>query len=437
MSHLMNSDPEVAWAIIKETKRQAEKLELIASENFVSEAVLEAQGSVMTNKYAEGYPQARYYGGCEFVDIVESLAIERCKEIFGAEHVNVQPHSGVQANMAVYFTLLNQGDTILGMNLTHGGHLSHGSPASFSGKLYQSVFYGVNRQTEQIDFNEVEDMARRHRPKLIVVGASSYPRIIDFGCFREIADRYGAMIMADIAHIIGLVAAGLHPSPVGVCEFVTSTTHKTLRGPRGGLVMCQQKFGKLLDSRVFPGMQGGPLMHIIAAKAVAFKEASTDAFRQYQSQILKNARALGEALAAAGFRLVSGGTDNHLILIDLTSCGINGRSAQEALDKAGITANRNSIPYDPLTPQLTSGIRLGTPAVTTRGMREQEMRIIADLVAIILKNAANLEKIKEVRQEVSRLCERFPLYPQRLSGRTGLSPAGAKETAELAASAGG
>ncbi len=437
MSHLMKNDPEVAWAILNETRRQADKLELIASENFVSEAVLEAQGSVMTNKYAEGYPQARYYGGCEYVDVVESLAIERCKELFRAEHVNVQPHSGVQANMAVYFTLLNPGDTILGMNLSHGGHLSHGSPASFSGKLYKSVFYGVNRQTEQIDFNEVEDMARKHRPKIIVVGASSYPRIIDFVRFREIADRYGAMILADIAHIIGLVAAGLHPSPVSVCEFVTSTTHKTLRGPRGGLIMCQERFGKLLDTKVFPGMQGGPLMHIIAAKAVAFKEANTDAFRQYQSQIIKNARSLGEAVAAAGFRLVSGGTDNHLILIDLTDCNITGRAAQEALDGAGITANRNSIPYDQQSPQVTSGIRLGTPAVTTRGMKEPEMRIIAALVVKVLKNTANKEVLSEVSQEVSRLCEKFPLYPQRLPGRQKLSSADNSEIGELAVRAGG
>ncbi|MDZ4164665.1 MAG: serine hydroxymethyltransferase [Smithellaceae bacterium] len=426
MSHLQKTDPEVARAILQETARQAGKLELIASENFVSESVLEAQGSTMTNKYAEGYPAARYYGGCEYVDIVESLAIERCKQIFRAEHVNVQPHSGVQANMAVYFTLLKPGDTILGMNLSHGGHLSHGSPASFSGKLYQSVFYGVDRETELIDFQEVEDMARRHKPKLIVVGASSYPRQIDFTRFRKIADECGAMIMADIAHIIGLVAAGLHPSPIGACEFVTSTTHKTLRGPRGGLVMCEERFGKTLDAKVFPGMQGGPLMHIIAAKAVAFKEALTEDFRHYQAQVLKNARVLGQSLMDAGFRLVSGGTDNHLILVDLTSRGITGKTAQEALDQAGITANRNSIPYDLQSPQITSGIRFGTPAVTTRGMKEAQMRIIAALIVETLKNTEDSKKLQEIREEVGRLCESFPLYPERLSVREELPPVSLK-----------
>jgi glycine hydroxymethyltransferase len=414
MSLLQQTDPEVAWAIKMETRRQAERLELIASENFVSEAVLEAQGSVMTNKYAEGYPGARYYGGCEYVDVVERLAVKRCQELFGARHVNVQPHSGVQANMAVYFTALKPGDCILGMNLRHGGHLSHGSPASFSGKLYRSVFYGVRPDTETIDFDEVEEMARKWRPALIVVGASSYPRTLDFRLFREIADRYGALLMADIAHIIGLVAAGLHPSPIDCCEFVTSTTHKTLRGPRGGLIMCQEQFGKQIDTRVFPGMQGGPLMHIIAAKAVAFKEAQTEKFRSYQRQILKNARTLGEGLAAAGFRLVSGGTDNHLILLDLTGRGLTGQEAQLALDQAGITANKNSIPFDPESAQVTSGIRLGTPAVTTRGMKEAEMTNIAHLVARVLKNFRNDDILREVRQEVLRLCARFPLYPERM-----------------------
>jgi len=414
-SILARVDPEVAYAIHMETKRQASKLELIASENFVSEAVLEAQGSVMTNKYAEGYPGRRYYGGCEYVDIVENLAIERCKKLFGAEHVNVQPHAGVQANMAVYFSVLELGDTILGMDLSHGGHLSHGSSASFSGRFYRGVFYGVDRKTETIDFNQVEDLAKKHKPKIIVVGASSYPRIIDYQKFRTIADEVGAVIMADIAHIGGLVAAGLHPSPVPICEFVTMTTHKTLRGPRGGLIMCKEKYGPLLDSRIFPGMQGGPLMHIIAAKAVAFKEALTEEFREYQRQIVKNAKVLAETLLAEGFRLVSGGTDTHLILIDLTDKGITGIEAQELLDRAGITANKNRIPFDPKSPQVTSGLRVGTPAVTTRGMKEEEMKNIGLLISQILKHPGDEKKINEVREEVRRLCERFPLYYERIN----------------------
>ena len=414
MSYLMQADPEVAEAISRETRRQAGKLEMIASENFVSEAVLEAQGSVMTNKYAEGYPGRRYYGGCEFVDIVERLAIERSKRLFGAEHANVQPHAGVQANMAVYFTALQPGDTILGMNLSHGGHLSHGSPASFSGKFYRGVFYGVDRQTETIDFNEVENLAKRHRPKMIVVGASSYPRTIDYEKFRVIADEVGALILADIAHIGGLVAAGLHPSPVPCCEFVTMTTHKTLRGPRGGLILCKIDFAQALDSKIFPGMQGGPLMHIIAAKAVALKEAQTEAFREYQRQIVKNAKTLAEVLLANGFRLVSGGTDNHLMLVDLTDLGITGQEAQEILDRTGITINKNRIPFDTKGAQVTSGIRIGTPALTTRGMKEPEMKRIGGILSTVLRNIGNEKMLAEAREEVRALCDQFPLYPERI-----------------------
>jgi glycine hydroxymethyltransferase len=414
MSFLTKTDPEVARAILNETRRQAGKLEMIASENFVSEAVLEAQGCIMTNKYAEGYPGKRYYGGCEYVDVVEELAIARCKKLFGADHANVQPHSGTQANMGVYFAVLEPGDTILGMNLSHGGHLSHGSPVNFSGKYYRVVAYGVDKETETIDFNEVESQALKHRPKLIVVGASAYPRTIDFQKFREIADKVGAVIMADIAHIAGLVATGLHPSPIRVCEYITSTTHKTLRGPRGGLIMCQEEFSKVLNSRVFPGMQGGPLMHIIAAKAVAFQEALTEDFKGYQIQIVKNAKALAEALTTEGFRLVSGGTDNHMMLVDLTGQGITGKDAQEVLDRAGITVNKNGIPFDTQGPMVTSGIRIGTPALTTRGMQEGEMRRIAGLIGTVLKDIRNENKVKEVQREVSALCEKFPLYPERL-----------------------
>ena len=414
MSFLNQIDPEVAQAILQETRRQAGKLEMIASENFVSEAVLEAQGCIMTNKYAEGYPGKRYYGGCEYVDIVENLAVERCKKIFGADHANVQPHSGTQANMGVYFSVLQPGDTILGMNLSHGGHLSHGSPANFSGKYYNVVAYGVDKSSETIDFNEVESQAQKHRPKLIVVGASAYPRTIDFRKFRDIADRIGAVVMADIAHIAGLVAAGLHPSPIRVCEYVTSTTHKTLRGPRGGLIMCQEPYAKVLNSRVFPGMQGGPLMHVIAAKAVAFQEALTEEFKIYQSQIVKNAKALADGLMAAGFRLVSGGTDTHLMLVDLTSQGLTGKEAQEILDRAGITCNKNGIPFDTQGPMVTSGIRLGTPALTTRGMKEEDMRQIAGLISSILKDKGNEARVKEVQEAVAVLCHKFPLYPGRI-----------------------
>ena len=422
MSELTKIDPEVAQAILWETERQTGKIELIASENFVSEAVLEAQGCVMTNKYAEGYPGKRYYGGCEFVDIVENLAIERCKALFGADYVNVQPHSGTQANMAVYFSVLQPGDTILGMNLAHGGHLSHGSPANFSGKYYNVIPYGVDRETETIDYNEVEDLAKKHKPKMIVVGASAYPRTIDFMAFRQAADQVGAVIMCDIAHIAGLVATGLHPTPVPICEYVTSTTHKTLRGPRGGLIMCKEDYAKVLGSRVFPGTQGGPLMHIIAAKAVAFKEALTDEFRQYQMQIVKNAKALADELKKLGFRLVSGGTDNHLMLVDLTDKDVTGKEAQEILDITGITVNKNGIPFDTKGPMVTSGVRIGTPAVTTRGMKEPEMREIAGFIAQVLQNRHNEEKIQEVREGVKTLCDRFPLYQGRIEkGRQELS----------------
>jgi glycine hydroxymethyltransferase len=414
MSFLEKVDPKVSQAIDLETRRQAGKIELIASENFVSEAVLEAQGSVMTNKYAEGYPGKRYYGGCEYVDIVESLAIERCKQLFGADHVNVQPHSGTQANMAVYFAAVQPGDTILGMNLSHGGHLSHGSSANFSGKLYKIVPYGVSKDTETIDFDELERLAKEHKPKMIIVGASAYPRVLDFQRFRKIADEVGAVIMADIAHIAGLVCTGLHPSPIPVCEYVTSTTHKTLRGPRGGLIMCKEDYAKTLNSRVFPGMQGGPLMHVIAAKAVAFQEALLPEFKEYQKQIIKNAQAMADELKNQGFRIVSGGTDNHLMLVDLTAKGVTGKDSQEALDRAAITVNKNGIPFDTQGPQITSGIRIGTPAVTTRGMKEGEMRLIASYIADVIKNINNEQNIQAIAEKVKTLCAQFPLYQRRI-----------------------
>jgi glycine hydroxymethyltransferase len=414
MSFLEKVDPEINQAIELETSRQAGKIELIASENFVSEAVLEAQGSIMTNKYAEGYPGKRYYGGCEFVDIVENLAMERCKRLFGADNVNVQPHSGTQANMAVYFAAAQPGDTILGMNLSHGGHLSHGSPANFSGKFYKIVSYGVDKETETIDFVELEKLAKEHKPRMIIVGASAYSRTLDFTRFRKIADEVGAVIMADIAHVAGLVATGLHPTPVPLCEYVTSTTHKTLRGPRGGLIMCKEAYAKTLNSRVFPGMQGGPLMHIIAAKAVAFQEALSPEFKIYQQQILKNAQAMAEELKNQGFRLVSGGTDNHLMLVDLTPKNVTGKEAQEALDRAGITVNKNGIPFDTKGPQITSGIRVGTPAVTTRGMKEDEMRLIASYMSAIIAHINNESKLQAVAEKVKTLCLRFPLYQQRI-----------------------
>ena len=414
MGRLEHVDPDIAKALYAETERQARNLELIASENFVSEAVLEAMGSVMTNKYAEGYPGRRYYGGCEIVDIAEELAIARAKELFGAEHVNVQPHSGSQANMAVYFTLLQPGDPVLGPNLAHGGHLTMGSPVNFSGKLYKIVPYGVRRDTERIDFDQLRDLAREHRPKLIIAGGSAFPRAIDFKPFREICDEVGAALLADIAHPAGLVAAGLHPTPIPYADFVTTTTHKTLRGPRGGMVMCRQVHAQALDKVVMPGMQGGPLMHIIAAKAVAFKEALTPEWRAYQRQIVANARTLADALMARGYRLVSGGTDTHLMLVDLTTHGITGKDAQEGLDRAWITVNKNTIPFETRSPMETSGIRIGTPAVTTRGMKEPEMVQIAALIDRGLTNLGNTSVEAAVRGEVQELTARFPLYPERL-----------------------
>jgi len=414
MSFLQKTDPEVFAAIEKETARLEDNLELIASENAVSEAVLEAQGSVMTNKYAEGYPGKRYYGGCEFVDIVEDLAIARAKELFGADHVNVQPHSGSQANMAVYFAQLQPGDTILAMDLTHGGHLTHGSPVNFSGKFFKVVPYGVRRSDERIDYDAMRELARQHRPKMIVVGYSAYPREIDFRPFREAADEVGAVIMVDIAHFAGLVAAGVHPSPVPHAEFVTTTTHKTLRGPRGGMIMCREAFAKSLNSSVFPGNQGGPLMHVIAAKAVALKEALTPEFKDYQRQIVKNAKALAAALMKKGFKLISGGTDNHLMLVDLRQSELTGKVAQETLDKARITVNRNTVPFETRSPFVTSGIRIGTPAVTTRGMKEKEMEAIAELIARALNNVSDDAVLRSVGDDVRGLCRKFPIYPNRL-----------------------
>jgi glycine hydroxymethyltransferase len=412
MSRLSDADPEIAKAIRDETHRQNRNLELIASENFVSAAVLEAVGSVLTNKYAEGYPGRRYYGGCEVVDVVEDLAIARARELFGAEHANVQPHSGAQANMAVYFTLLKPGDIVLGPNLSHGGHLTAGSPVNYSGKFYSIVAYGVRRDTERIDLDEVRDLARRHRPRLIIAGGSAFPRIIDFAPFGEIAREVDAALMADIAHPAGLVAAGLHPTPVGIADFVTTTTHKTLRGPRGGLVMCRASHGAALDRTVMPGVQGGPLMHVIAGKAVALREALTPEWKAYQRQIVANARALAEALSARGFRLVTGGTDTHLLLVDLTNRNVTGKDAQEALDRAWITVNKNTIPFETRSPMVTSGIRLGTPAITTRGMREGEMQIIADLIDRVLGHLGSSSVKAAVRGEVQALTSRFPLYAE-------------------------
>jgi len=403
-------DPEIYDSLEKEINRQETHLELIASENFVSKAVLEAQGSVLTNKYAEGYPGKRYYGGCEFVDIAENIAIERAKKIFGAEHANVQPHSGSQANIAAYFAVLEVGDTILGMNLTHGGHLTHGSPVNFSGKFFNVVSYGVDKETEQIDYDNVRKLALQHKPKMIVVGASAYPRIIDFKRFKEIADEVGAYVMVDMAHIAGLVAAGLHPNPVFYADIVTTTTHKTLRGPRGGMILSTAKLAKKINSNVFPGMQGGPLMHIIAAKAVAFKEAMTDDFKQYQSQIVKNANTLAETLKKRGYKLVSGGTDNHLMLINLTDKNLTGKDAEAALGKANITVNKNTVPFETQSPFVTSGIRIGTPAVTTRKMKEAEMEKIGNMIADVLDNIDSDDTIESVKKNVIDLCSRFPLY---------------------------
>jgi len=407
---LSEVDPEVARAIAAEKTREQSGLQLIASENFADEAVLEAQGSVMTNKYAEGYPSRRYYGGCEYMDVVEDLAIQRAKKVFGAEHANVQPHSGAQANMAVYFAVLDVGDTIMGMELSHGGHLTHGSPVNFSGKFYNAVSYGVDRETQRIDYDQVRKLAKEHRPKLIIAGASAYPRWIDFAEFRKIADEVGAYLMVDMAHIAGLIAAGLHPNPVPHSHFITSTTHKTLRGARGGFILCKEEFAKIIDKTVFPGVQGGPLMHAIAAKAVTFKQAMTQDFKEYQKQVVKNAKVLAEALMERGFTLVSGGTDNHLILVDLTDKGITGKEAEEALGEVDIILNKNTIPFDTRSPFITSGIRIGTPAVTTRGLKEEEMRQIAEMISDVLLHIGDNAIRDRVKKEVAELCNRFPLY---------------------------
>ena len=410
MEHLKQSDPELFKSMENEKKRQQDNIELIASENFVSQAVMEAMGSVLTNKYAEGYPGKRYYGGCEHVDVAENLARDRVKELFGAEHANVQPHSGAQANMAVYSTILEPGDTVLGMNLNHGGHLTHGSPVNFSGKLYNFEEYGVEKETEQLDYDKVMEKAKEVKPKLIVAGASAYSRIIDFKKFREIADAVGAYLMVDMAHIAGLVAADLHPNPVPYSDFVTTTTHKTLRGPRGGVILCKAEYAKKIDSSVFPGMQGGPLMHVIAAKATAFKEALSDDFKEYARQIVKNASTLGEELTKAGIRIVSGGTDNHLLLLDITPLGFSGKVAEKVLDEILITTNKNTIPFDTESPFVTSGVRIGTAAVTTRGFKEVEMKEIADIIATALKNHEDESILAELKQRVTNLTDKFPLY---------------------------
>jgi glycine hydroxymethyltransferase len=407
-------DPQIAEVLRDEVRRQETGIELIPSENFVSEAVLEAAGSVLTNKYAEGYPGKRYYGGCEFVDVAEQLAIDRAKALFGAEHVNVQPHSGTQANIAVYMTALQPGDTVLGMNLAHGGHLTHGHPLNFSGKTYKFVPYGVSKETERIDYDELDRLAQEHKPKMIVAGASAYSRIIDFERMAKTAAAVGAVFFVDMAHIAGLVAAGVHPSPVPHADFVSTTTHKTLRGPRGGLVLCREKYAKDLDRTVFPGDQGGPLMHVIAAKAVCLKEAAEPEFRAYQQQVVANAKALAAGLTKRGFRIVSGGTDNHLLLVDVHSRGLTGSAAQPAFDRAGITINKNSIPFDPLPPMKAGGVRMGTPAVTTRGMREPEMDKIAGWIAEILSNLGDAATEQRVRAEVAALAAQFPLYPTRV-----------------------
>jgi len=409
---LAETDPDIERAIRDELHRQNSGLELIASENFVSRAVLDAAGSVFTNKYAEGYPGRRYYGGCEYVDVVERAAIARAKALFGAEHANVQPHSGAQANMAVYFTLLKPGDTVLGMNLSHGGHLTHGHPLNFSGKLYTIVPYGVRKDDERIDYDELDRLADRHKPKMIMVGASAYPRVIDFARIRATGTRVGAAVVTDMAHIAGLIAAGVHPSPVPHSDFVTTTTHKTLRGPRAGMVLCREQFAKDLDKSVFPGVQGGPLVHIIAAKAVCFKEAAEPAFADYQRQIAANARRLAGALSAAGFRLVSGGTDTHLMLVDVFSRGLTGKVAEAALGKAGITVNKNTIPFDQNPPLVASGIRIGTPAVTTRGLREPEMDLVGEFITRALKTPDDDRALGAIRTEVEALCRKFPLYPE-------------------------
>jgi glycine hydroxymethyltransferase len=413
---LMDADPELFRAIQGEISRQEHSIVLIASENFVSEAVLQAAGSVLTNKYAEGYPGKRYYNGCAFVDVAEQLAIDRAKAVFGCEHVNVQPHSGVQANIAVLFSVLNPGDTILSMNLSHGGHLSHGNPVNISGRLFNIVFYNVDRKSERIDYAEVMSLAGQHKPRLIICGASSYPREIDFAKFGQIAESCGALLMADIAHIGGLVVAGVHNSPVPMSDFVTVTTHKTMRGPRGGMIMCKDQYGKKVDSTIFPGTQGGPLMHIIAAKAAALKEALTDEFKQYQHQIVKNAKAMADRLGEKGFRIVSGGTDNHLFLIDVGHNGLTGDVAADALERAGICANKNGIPYDTRPPRITSGVRFGTPAVTTRGMKEKDVLVVADLIAGVLKDVTDEKSIEKTGGTVKEFLKDFPIYRHKLEG---------------------
>ena len=410
MSFIKDQDKEIYEVIQNEFNRQNNNIELIASENFVSEAVMEAQGSVLTNKYAEGYPNRRYYGGCEYVDVSETLAIERAKQLFGAEHVNVQPHSGSQANMAVYLVALEHGDTVLGMNLSHGGHLTHGAPVNFSGQFYNFVEYGVDKESEQIDYDEVLKVAKAHQPKLIVAGASAYSKTIDFKRFREIADEVGAKLMVDMAHIAGLVAAGLHPSPVEYADFVTTTTHKTLRGPRGGMILCKEEYAKAIDKQVFPGVQGGPLMHIIAAKAVSFKEALSDDFKQYAKQIRANAKVLGETLVEEGVRIVSGGTDNHLVLLDVSKLGLTGKVAEETLDTIGITTNKNTIPFDQEGAFITSGVRVGTAAVTTRGFKEEDMVQVGKIIAKTLKNIDDESVLNEARAAVAALTKKHPLY---------------------------
>ena len=410
LTYIETTDPEIAEVVVKELDRQKTTLELIASENIVSPAIMATQGTVLTNKYAEGYPEKRFYGGCEFVDVVETLAIERAKRLFKADYANVQPHSGSQANMAVYFALLNVGDIVLGMDLSHGGHLTHGSPVSFSGKLYNFIHYGVKKETGAIDYEAVDELAQKHKPKMIVAGASAYPRIIDFEAFAEIARSVGAYLMVDMAHIAGLVAADLHPSPVPYADVVTSTTHKTLRGPRGGLILTSGEFGQKLNSMVFPGIQGGPLMHVIAAKAVVFKEALTEPFREYQRNTVKNSQTLAAHLTEEGVNLVSGGTDNHLMLADLTSLNITGKKAEEALHRAGITANKNTIPFEQRSPFITSGLRIGTPAVTSRGMQASEMAAIAGFISSVLKNPDDENIIEDVRAKVREICEAFPIY---------------------------
>jgi len=414
MGQLKNVDPEIFRAIKDETVREEETLELIASENFVSEAVLEAQGSVLTNKYAEGYPHKRWYGGCKYIDVAEELAVKRAKELFGAEHVNVQPHSGSQANMSVYFALLKPGDTVMALDLACGGHLTHGHPHNFSGMFYNIMPYGVSRKNEQLDYEEILKLAKKHSPKMILAGASAYPRSIDFARFRKICDEVGAYLFVDMAHIAGLVAAGLHQSPIPYAHIVTTTTHKTLRGPRGGMVLCREEFAKKIDSIMFPGIQGGPLMHVIAAKAVALKEALDPQFKEYQKQIVKNAKTLASSLSLKGYRIVAGGTDTHLMLVDLSDKNISGRDAAATLDEARITVNKNLIPYDKQPPFVTSGIRLGTPAVTTRGMKEREIEAIASLIDEVLKNINNKNKVAAVRRKVSALIAKFPLYKSRI-----------------------